>query len=88
MLVETFEGFTRRAVARKAIGVFEKKGMGGFSKGGLIAATKTAHAKMEADGVLGDNCPVRAAFAAEKAAQEWSEVTINIAQKNSSSIEV
>ena len=88
MLVETFEGFTRRAVARKAIGVFEKKGMGGFSKGGLIAATKTAHAKMEADGVLGDNCPVRAAFAAEKAAQERSEVTINIAQKNSSSIEV
>ena len=77
MVVDTFEGFTARAGARKAISMMGmgKKGLGPRPRGGLLAAAKTAEAKMEATGLLG-NDPVRAAFKAESAAEK--DVTINI----------
>merc|ERR1712085_59210 len=80
MVVDTFEGFTARAGARKAIALMGKKGIGGFPKGGLLAAAKVAEAKMETEGLLGDGDPVRAAFAAENAAANTAgkDVTINI----------
>ena len=77
MVVDTFEGFTARAGARKAISMMGmgKKGLGPRPRGGLLAAAKTAEAKMEATGLLG-NDPVRAALKAESAAEK--DVTINI----------
>ena len=80
MVVDTFEGFTARAGARKAIALMGKKGIGGFPKGGLLAAAKVAEAKMENEGLLGDGDPVRAAFAAENATANAAgkDVTITI----------
>ena len=84
MVVDTFEGFTARAGARKAIALMGKKGIGGFPKGGLLAAAKVAEAKMENEGLLGDGDPVRAAFAAENATANAAgkDVTITISSSS------